>query len=76
MPKNVPIRHHYIPKFMLRPFADKEGYLKYYDLNTHKIVKKLPEEIFVVPNLYRDEINSPYDPVIIDMQLERMIVLS
>ncbi|MCR5836800.1 MAG: DUF4238 domain-containing protein [Lachnospiraceae bacterium] len=71
MPKNIPIRHHYIPKFMLRPFADEEGYLQYYDINTQKIVKKLPEEIFVVSHLYRDEINSPYDPVIIEKELAR-----
>ena len=58
-----PIRHHYIPRFLLRPFCFDESHLHYYDKKTNSITDKKIEETFMVRNLYRDEINHSDNPV-------------
>lgn len=67
--KNMPIRHHYIPQFILKAFCDEEGYLNYYDISTRTITKKKPEKVFVTRNLYRDEINHSEEPTRIESDL-------
>ena len=59
---NEPIRHHYIPQFILRNFCfDDKGHLYYYDKSTKEIAVKSTKDVFMTPNLYRDEINYPDD---------------
>lgn len=54
-----PIRHHYIPQFILRNFCfNDRGDLFYYDKENSKTSVKNTRDIFMVRNLYRDEINN------------------
>ncbi len=67
-----PIKHHYIPQFILRNFCfDDESHLLYYDKKTSKILKRETKEIFMVKNLYRDDINSPDEPTKIEKDMSR-----
>ncbi len=71
MSKNIPIKHHYIPQFILRHFHgdDGKGKLLYFDKASRKLDRKLPEEIFMKKNLYRDEKNYPEQPTEIEGNL-------
>lgn len=70
--KNKPIRHHYIPQFILRNFCVDDGeYLFYYNQKTSETSKRKPAEIFMVRNLYRDGINNTDDPTKIETDLAR-----
>ena len=69
--KKEPIRHHYIPRFILRKFCDENGQLSYFDIDTKTISQKKPEDVFVTRNLYRDTINHPDEPVKIEKDLAR-----
>ena len=69
--KKEPIRHHYIPRFILRKFCDENGELSYFDLKTRSVSLKKPEDVFVTRNLYRDIINHPEDPVKIETDLAK-----
>lgn len=65
-----PIRHHYIPQFILRNFCfSNNGLLSYYDKKTKKTSFERPNDVFMVKNLYRDEINSSYEPTKIEKDL-------
>ncbi len=69
MTKNIPIRHHYIPQFILRAFLCDEKHLLYFDKTTGGLSQKLPSEVFVEPNLYRDDINHSDTPMQIESDL-------
>ncbi len=69
--KKEPIRHHYIPRFILRKFCNENGELSYFDVETKTISVKKPEDIFVTNNLYRDTINNPEEPVKIEKDLAK-----
>ncbi len=58
-----PIRHHYIPQFILRNFCFDEDrhQLFYFDKKTSTLSIKQTRDIFMVKNLYRDEINNSND---------------
>lgn len=64
-----PIRHHYIPQFILRNFASGDGTVTYYDKKTKKVSKVKTRDVFMSRNLYRDEINNDTDPVKIEKDL-------
>ena len=65
--KNEAYRHHYIPQFIIRNFSDNElGFVKYYDKKRKKVLNMPTEDVFMYNDLYRDEINSPNDPVKIE----------
>lgn len=66
-----PVRHHYIPRFILRAFCDEKGCLSYYDLAEQRIEQKKTEEVFMARNLYRDTINYPDNPTKIETDLAR-----
>ena len=67
-----PIRHHYIPQFILRNFCfDEENRLYYFNKKTSEIYERRTSEIFMVRNLYRDNINNPDEPVKIEKDLAR-----
>ncbi len=53
--KNIPIKHHYIPQFILKNFCDEEGFLWYKDIQTNTIENFAPKDIYFEKNLYRDD---------------------
>jgi len=68
--KNEPVKHHYIPQFLIKNFSDKkDGYVWYYTKQSEEPSLKHCSEIFVYKNLYRDEINSPGEPTKIENDL-------
>ena len=66
-----PIRHHYIPQFILRNFAcDNDKTLAYYyDKETQSVSVREIREVFMERNFYRDEINYKNNPVQIEYDL-------
>lgn len=69
--RREPIRHHYIPQFILRNFAcDNEKKLVcYYDKESQSVLEREICEIFMERNFYRDEINYKDKPVQIEYDL-------
>ena len=69
--KKEPIRHHYIPQFILRNFAcdNDKKLVFYYDKESQSILKREIREVFMERNLYRDEINRKDNPVQIEDDL-------
>ena len=68
--KNEPIRHHYIPQFILRNFCfDNKGNVHYYDKNNDSFSVEQTRNVFMSNHLYRDEINAPENPTIIEQDL-------
>lgn len=63
MGKAIPVRHHYIPQFILRSFSNENGILHVYNPITKEISDKKPADVFMARNLYRDTINNPDNPV-------------
>ncbi|MCR5066972.1 MAG: DUF4238 domain-containing protein [Erysipelotrichaceae bacterium] len=60
---NEPVRHHYIPQFILRNFCfDDENHLYFQDAKSGKVSVKDTRSVFMTRNLYRDEINNPENP--------------
>ena len=69
--RKEPIRHHYIPQFILRNFAC-DGDRKvacYYDKESQSVSKCEIREVFMERNFYRDEINCKNKPVQIEYDL-------
>lgn len=68
-----PIRHHYIPQFILRNFAcDHDKKLVFYcDIENRLISEREICKIFMERNLYRDEINHVDKPVRIESDLAK-----
>ncbi len=60
---NEPIRHHFIPQFILRNFCfNNRGEVRYYCKKTETESIMNTRDVFMARNLYRDEINTPDDP--------------
>ena len=69
---NEPIKHHYIPQFILKNFSDNnDGWVYYYDKKREEVSLKKTSEIFVVDNLYRDEIYNPDNPTQLEKDLAK-----
>ena len=70
---NEPIKHHYIPQFILRNFCfdDKKNCLFFFDKKDAKTSPKKTNDIFMVRNLYRDGINNPDNPTKIEQDTAR-----
>lgn len=66
-----PIRHHYIPQFILRNFACDNGkkLVWYCDKESRIVSQRNICEVFMERNLYRDEINYTEKPVQIEHDL-------
>lgn len=64
-----PKKHHYIPQFILRNFCfdNDRNLLYFFNKKNCKTSVKTTKEIFMVRNLYRDDINNPNEP----MKLEK-----
>ena len=69
--KKEPIRHHYIPQFILRNFAcdNDKKLVRYCNKESLYISECETSEIFMERNLYRDEINCKDKPVQIEHDL-------
>ena len=69
--RKEPIRHHYIPQFILRNFAcDTDRKVAcYYDKESQAVSKCEIREVFMERNFYRDEINCKDKPVQIEQDL-------
>ena len=67
-----PIRHHYIPKFIIRNFSPrKDDFVPYYDIKRKDYFNKSIDEVFMHHNLYRDEENNPDNPTQIESDLAK-----
>lgn len=65
-----PIRHHYIPQFILRNFSfDGTDKVHYFDVSSKSSSIFSTRDIFMEKNLYRDEINHSDDPTEIEHDL-------
>lgn len=66
---NAPIRHHYIPRFILRNFCFENYKVNYYNIinNTHSV--KCIRDVFMKEHLYDDEINYSDYPQQIEKDL-------
>ena len=69
--RKEPIRHHYIPQFILRNFAcdNDKKLVCYYDKESQSVLKREILEVFMERNFYRDEINCKDKPVQIEYDL-------
>ena len=50
------MRNHYIPQFIIRQFADPEGFVYVYEKKAKKIRRLKPKDVFVLNNLYDDDV--------------------
>lgn len=67
-----PVRHHYIPQFILRNFCIRHSnHLYYMDVCTREVSVQNTRDVFEVKNLYRDEINCGDYPTKIEADLAR-----
>lgn len=67
-----PIRHHYIPQFILRNFCfNDNNELYYYDKESQETTIRNTRDVFMEKNLYRDEINYSNNPTQIEKDLSR-----
>lgn len=67
-----PVKHHYIPQFILRNFCfDDRSHLFFYNKKTSKVSTRNTKEIFMVRNLYRDDINNIDNPTKIEKDMAR-----
>ncbi len=70
--RKEPVRHHYIPQFILRNFCfNDKNELYYYDKKTNETTIKNTRDVFMEKNLYRDEINHSHNPTKIENDLAR-----
>ena len=68
-----PIKHHYIPQFILKNFCfdSSRRYVNFYNVKTDKIVVKPVSEVFMQKNLYRDEVNYSDLPTQVEKDLAK-----
>ena len=68
MANNEPIKNHYIPQFILRNFCDENNQLNYWNISASTLEKRNTLSVFMIKNMYRDEINHFENPVVIENQ--------
>lgn len=69
MRENIPIRHHYIPQFILRNFLNENRKLYYIKKENNEIIEDITANIFMEKNLNKDEINNKENPMWIEEEL-------
>lgn len=62
-------RHHYIPQFILKNFLDNKGQVFYWDIEKEVLEKRNPRSIFMIFDMYRDEVNHKDKPTSIESSL-------
>ncbi len=70
--KNIPIKHHYIPQFILKNFCDEDGFLWYKDVQSDTVENFTTKDIYFEDNLYRDARKArDKDSVEIELELSK-----
>lgn len=68
----IPVRHHYIPQFILKNFCfDENRHFNYYDIQNNEFSVQETSNVFMVRNLYRDEVNYQDNPVQLENDLSK-----
>lgn len=67
--KNTPVKHHYIPQFILRNFLNDNGKLYFYSKSDENTIEDYTSNIFMEKNLNKDEINHKDNPMWIEEEL-------
>lgn len=69
--RKEPVRHHYIPQFILRNFASDNDrrFAYYFDKETGSVSEREIRELFMGRYLYRDDINHADKPLQIEYDL-------
>ena len=67
--KNKPVKHHYIPQFILRNFLNDNDKLYYYNKSDENTIEDYTSNIFMEKNLNKDEINNKDNPMWIEEEL-------
>lgn len=52
-----PVKHHFIPQFILRNFTHNNDQIYYWNKETSKLEVRNTKSVYMVKNLYRDEKN-------------------
>lgn len=68
---NEPLKHHYIPQFILRNFNNSEGLLQYWDNENKYLSKRNTRSIFMNVSMYRSEEINEENPVEIENNLSK-----
>lgn len=69
MAANNPIKHHYIPRFLMRPFSAEGMQVSYFDKEKKTVKTRDIGDVFMERNLYRDETHHSDDPTQIEKDL-------
>ena len=64
--KPEPHKHHFIPQFILKNFADSEKQLYHWDNENKLLIKKSISEVFMENDMYRDEKQNQENPTAIE----------
>ena len=67
--KRVPLKHHFIPQFILRNFINENNKLYYYSKQNMETIEEFTSNIFMEINLNKDEINNKDNPLWIEEEL-------
>ena len=71
MAKNEPIKHHYIPQFILRSFLGEDGLFYYWDNDNKYLSKRNTKSVFMNNSMYRSEEINPENPVEVENNLSK-----
>ena len=68
---NEPIKHHYIPQFILRNFLNQNGLFYYWDNENKFLAEKSTKKVFMNISMYRSEEINADNPVEVENNLSR-----
>ena len=71
MGKSEPIKHHYIPQFILKNFLDADGLFYYWDNEKRFLQKRNTKTVFMNNSMYRSEEINAENPVVIENNLSK-----
>ena len=71
MENNEPIKHHYIPQFILRNFLGDDGLLYYWDNENKYLSKRNTKSVFMNRSMYKSEELNSENPVEIENNLSK-----
>lgn len=69
--KNKPIRHHYIPQFILRNFSDRKGNLNYWDNISHALRHLNTSDVFMNKYMYTSKVINQDNDVEVENNLSK-----
>lgn len=71
MAKTEPIKHHYIPQFILRNFLGEDGLFYYWDNDNKYLSKRNTKSVFMNNSMYRSEEINPENPTEVENNLSK-----